>query len=517
MPINGRANVRYPTNHPPPDLGYLGVMQQSADAATLPGQNLSWPLLFALTALYFVADTALNKVALGDGWQIFWPLNGVTISLLIVRDRRAWPLILMCVAIGTGVGEFIDGNSLGSTLAQRSLSLFEVVLTASLLPPFSTLDDWLVKPRLYWRFISAVLAGPAASGILASLYFHFTEGQDYLDAFRGWALADAMGIAAVLPLCLALRSSDSRALFGRQQWFATVTTLAVALLTITAIFTVSRYPLLFILYPLLMLVDWLLGFSGSIIVLCCACVLAVFLTEHGYGPFASASDLAMSRDFAVQLYLGFHLLGFLPISILFLERRRTHRELHQALAQMATLASVDSLTGVANRRTLEKHLAEKWGQAQRRQSTLALLLIDIDHFKQYNDEFGHQAGDVCLRAIATALSMQVRRPGDVIARFGGEEFLVLLPDTELEGAGALGEVICAAIFDLGIPQTANPTGRVTVSIGCAATTPAVEQRFEQLIEGADQMLYRAKRGGRNRVRTQESTVSAHRLRQVATH
>jgi hypothetical protein len=79
MPRNAGANVRYPTNLPQSDLGYSGVMQQSADAATLPGQKLSWPLLFILTALYFIADTALNKVALGDGWQIFWPLNGVTI------------------------------------------------------------------------------------------------------------------------------------------------------------------------------------------------------------------------------------------------------------------------------------------------------------------------------------------------------------------------------------------------------------------------------------------------------
>jgi integral membrane sensor domain MASE1 len=322
-------------------------MQPSDEAISFPGREVSWGLLLTLAAFYFVADLALNKVALGDGWQIFWPLNGVTVSLLIVRPRRLWPLLLLCVAIGTGVGEFIDGNSLVATLAQRTLSLLEVVLTASLLPVFTTLDDWLIESSLYRRFISAVLAGPAASGILASLYFHFTAGQDYLDAFRGWALADAMGIAATLPLCLALRSSESRALFGRQQWFATLATLVLALLTITAIFTVSRYPLLFLLYPLLMLVDWLLGFSGSIIVLCSACVLAVFLTEHGYGPFASTNRLAMSRDFALQLYLAFHLLGFLPISILFLERRRILRELQQALAQMATLASVDSLTGVA--------------------------------------------------------------------------------------------------------------------------------------------------------------------------
>jgi len=123
-----------------------------------------------------------------------------------------------------------------------------------------------------------------------------------------------------------------------------------------AIFATSQYPLIFVLYPLLMLVDWMLGLFGSSIALCCACVLAVFLTEHGYGPFANTAALGVSRNLAVQLYLGFHLIGFLPISILFLEQRRMDKELRDSLARAAALATLDGLTNVANRRALDSHL-----------------------------------------------------------------------------------------------------------------------------------------------------------------
>ena len=279
-----------------------------------------------------------------------------------------------------------------------------------------------------------------------------------------------------------------------------------------AIFGVSQYPLIFILYPLLMLVDYLLGFSGSMIALCCACLLAVYFTEHGYGPFANASNLAMSRDFAVQLYLGFHLLGFLPISILFLERRRLHKELKEVLAQTVALASTDALTGVANRRTLDQRLDEQWRQALRHQTSLALLMIDVDHFKQYNDEFGHQGGDGCLRAIATTLGKHVCRAGELVARFGGEEFVVLLPYAKPEEAKALAEILRTAVADLAIPHSTGFAGHVTVSIGCAAIIPQEDQSLEQLLEQADEMLYLAKRAGRNRVRSGTDVVAEKHLR-----
>jgi diguanylate cyclase (GGDEF)-like protein len=303
----------------------------------------------------------------------------------------------------------------------------------------------------------------------------------------------------MLPLAIAFRSPETRSLFRPPRLAFSLVTLGAALAIMAAIFGVSQYPLIFVLYPLLMLVDYLLGFSGSMIALCCACLLAVFFTEHGYGPFASTGNLTMSRDFAVQLYLGFHLLGFLPISILFLERRRLHKELKEMLAQTVALASTDALTGVANRRTLDQRLDEQWRQGLRHQTSLALLMIDVDHFKQYNDKLGHQAGDGCLRSIATTLGKHVCRAGDLVARFGGEEFVVLLPFVEAEEAKTFAEILRIAVYELAIPHSSGNSGRVTVSIGCAAMIPREDQSFQQLLEQADEMLYLAKRVGRNQV------------------
>jgi diguanylate cyclase (GGDEF)-like protein len=456
-------------------------------------------LALAVAASYFVADTVMNKVALGDGWEIFWPLNGV-------------------VALGTGVGEYIDDNSLLSTLVERAFSVTECALSAWLLPPFISLGTWLPKRGLYRRFAAAVFFGPVVTGLGAATYFHWVESKPFLDYFNAWALADAMGIGAVLPLVLALRSALLSPFPGARQALFVVGTLTVAIAIMGAIFAISQYPLIFVLYPLLMLVDWLLGLFGSSIALFCACLLVVFLTEHGYGPFANSATLGMSRNLAVQLYLGFHLVGFLPISILFLEQRRMDKELRDSLARTAALASLDGLTGVANRRTFDSQLEDRWRIAARNQTCVALLMIDADHFKEFNDRLGHQAGDACLRALATALSGCVSRPADLVARFGGEEFAILLPDTPPEGARHVAETVRAAIYNLAIAHPpaldsfaaeATPQHRrLTVSIGCAALIPPQGAEFYQLVELADRALYQAKRIGRNCVCLADSELQS---------
>jgi diguanylate cyclase (GGDEF)-like protein len=461
--------------------------------------SATWRAL-AIAIAYFIADTLLNKLALGDGWAIFWPLNGITIALLIRRPRHEWPLLLAAIALGTGIGEYLDDNTLASAVIQRAFSVFEVALSAALLPPFVTLDSWLRLPRLYPRFAAAVLVGPVASGVLAAAYFNVFDATPFWTGFNGWALADAMGIAAVLPLSLSLSSADLGGLRDLRRLALAGGTLVPAFAIMVLIFVTSRYPLIFVLYPLLMLVDWMLGLLGSSIALCAACVMAVFLTEHGYGPFANPTELGISRNLAVQVYLGFHLIGFLPISILFLQQRRMDQELRDSLARADKLASLDSLTGVANRRTLDTRLDEQWDLAARHQSPLALLMIDADHFKEFNDRLGHQAGDACLRAIAAAMSRRVSRPADVVARFGGEEFAVLLPDTPLEGARHVAEIIRTAVEQLAIahPGKSDPA-HVTVSIGCAALVPPPGSGAGVLVELADRALYEAKRSGRDRV------------------
>ncbi len=477
-------------------------------------------LAVPIAVIYLCADIVLNELALGDGWQIFWPLNGVTIAILLMRPRSDWPLLLLAVSLGTGIGEYFDGNSISSTLVQRTLSMLEVLLSARLLPRFFSLTSWLRLPLLYLRFAGAVTVGPVISGLLASVYFHEVDGLPFLTSFNSWALADAMGIAATLPLVLALFSVETRTTYGTKQWLKCGATLAVALTVMGAIFITSRYPLIFVLYPLLMLVDWMLGLLGSSIALCGACILAVYLTEHGYGPFANIVGLGVSQNLAVQLYLGFHLLGFLPISIMFVEQRRMDQELREALARTAALASLDGLTGVANRRTLDSHMEQQWQLASRAGTPVALLMIDADHFKQFNDQLGHQAGDECLRVLANTLQKHVSRPNDLVARFGGEEFAILLPATPLDGAQRVAELIRAAVFELGItrgdpfrttePGANAPFERMTVSIGCAALVARSSVDVRQLVELSDRALYTAKRMGRNRVCSADSAADAWR-------
>jgi diguanylate cyclase (GGDEF)-like protein len=456
----------------------------------------------AFCLAYVCADMALNKFSFSEGWTILWPLNGVTIALLLMRPRSDWPAVLFGVAVGTGIGECLDHNPVGLEIWLRLFSVIEVLASAWLLPPFATLDQWLRKPHIFLRFFAALVLGPGLSGVMAAIVFHHVQGQTYLLAFNDWATADALGIAATMPLALSLRSPEMRSLFERRQLPRTLGVLGLAFAVTVLIFSVSRYPLLFLLYPVLLFVDSLLTFSGAAVAVVGVSLLSVYLTTHSHGPFGVwPHNLWVPRDLALQIYLGFHLLALFPASILFMERRRMAEELRDTNAQLSALASIDGLTGIANRRALDSRFAQMWRWAIRVRAPLALLMIDLDHFKQFNDFYGHHAGDQCLQNVAGVLTSHARRPQDLVARFGGEEFAVLLPHTTLDGARNLAEEIRMATIELAIDHQVSPWGRVTLSIGCAAATPSRgEDRFD-LLELADGALYRAKEAGRNCVET----------------
>jgi diguanylate cyclase (GGDEF)-like protein len=173
-------------------------------------------------------------------------------------------------------------------------------------------------------------------------------------------------------------------------------------------------------------------------------------------------------------------------------------ELAESNAKLAALSLTDGLTGVSNRRAFDAALADEWARAQRNGKPLALALLDVDHFKLFNDAYGHPAGDQCLRTVAALLAGHARRPGDVAARYGGEEFALLLPATEGEAALAIGQAICEAIAGLAMPHSASSYQRVTVSIGVGVLRPGPGSTPEDLIRLADGVLYRAKHEGRNR-------------------
>lgn len=168
--------------------------------------------------------------------------------------------------------------------------------------------------------------------------------------------------------------------------------------------------------------------------------------------------------------------------------------------KLASLAATDALTGLANRRAFDERLADEWARARRDGTQLSLLLIDVDHFKKFNDHYGHLAGDGCLRALGRILSAIARRPADLAARYGGEEFAVLLPNTGPDGCVEVGEGIRQALHDLAMHHAQNPPSRlVTVSVGAATSLPSQASDSSTLVAAADRALYAAKDSGRDRL------------------
>ncbi|MHA4867346.1 GGDEF domain-containing protein [Duganella sp. PWIR1] len=161
----------------------------------------------------------------------------------------------------------------------------------------------------------------------------------------------------------------------------------------------------------------------------------------------------------------------------------------------------DGLTGIANRRHFDVAMEKEHRRAKRAGTPLSLLMIDIDHFKAYNDHYGHQKGDQCLIQVAAALAEMLKRPCDLMARYGGEEFAMILPETDAEQAGLMAESIRARAQELAIPhaRSSDASNLVTVSIGIATKRADEQVEIEALIGGADRALYQAKRNGRNRI------------------
>lgn len=180
-------------------------------------------------------------------------------------------------------------------------------------------------------------------------------------------------------------------------------------------------------------------------------------------------------------------------------RKQVELKLRDANGALEALAVTDPLTRLANRRRFDQYLSTEWRRAMRDQNPLSLLFLDADWFKSYNDTYGHPRGDGCLKQIAESAMDVVTRSTDLVARIGGEEFAVILPNTPNAGALELAEEICEALRSRRLRHSSNPLGYVTISAGCATMTPSLGQQSAVLVQKADDAMYAAKRQGRNRV------------------
>lgn len=190
-----------------------------------------------------------------------------------------------------------------------------------------------------------------------------------------------------------------------------------------------------------------------------------------------------------------------PVNIPIVQARvRTHVELKRRGDRLETLSLCDGLTGIANRRRFDDALSRAWRKSMRSNTPISLVMSDIDYFKAYNDTYGHLAGDECLKSVARVLAGSLKRPGDMAARFGGEEFTVILEETSLSGASHVAECMRQGVANLNLKHRASTAAPVvTISLGVATGLPRPGQSVDALLRLADYKLYEAKQAGRNRI------------------
>ncbi|MBU0935458.1 MAG: diguanylate cyclase [Spirochaetes bacterium] len=214
--------------------------------------------------------------------------------------------------------------------------------------------------------------------------------------------------------------------------------------------------------------------------------------------FITAMDQEQDEEYGLELGAIDYILK--PIKPAIVRARiRNQLELKRLRDILRSQSMLDGLTGLANRRRFDEAMYSEWHRALRHQQALGLILIDIDFFKNYNDRYGHLAGDDCLKAVSQALKANIRRAHDLVARWGGEEFICLLPDATLETTLRIAEQVRQAVEKMQLEHKASVTlPVVTISLGAVATVPADDQTIEGFIQKADEALYRAKAEGKNR-------------------
>jgi diguanylate cyclase (GGDEF)-like protein len=209
--------------------------------------------------------------------------------------------------------------------------------------------------------------------------------------------------------------------------------------------------------------------------------------------FFSASIGALLGTFLIERSLR---KNYLQSRIISLE----NRDLEESNLTLQYLSAIDGLTQIANRRSLDRSMAIEWQRALRKREPIGFIMADIDHFKVFNDTYGHQAGDECLRVVASLIKDHARRPGDLAARYGGEEFALVLANSSAEQAGIIAEQMRKVIMETTIKYEKSVSTNITASFGVASMVPGHGQANpDALILAADQAMYRAKRSGRNQV------------------
>jgi diguanylate cyclase (GGDEF)-like protein len=476
--------------------------------------------LAALTAAatWFARDYTTLAPQLGPAVS---PAAGIALAGILLGGSRLWPGIVLGVLLAEGgrlatisgtFRDFVVVLALAFAVAMQavvSAGLFRAVVGAN--DPFHRSRDagwFVVLGAILGCVIVPTVSATANSLAGTSAWDHWSEQW-----LQYW-FANHNGVLLAAPFVLAWAYGGSARLGPWQGPELVLLTTAPAVVCLAVRYT--GYPLEYLYLPLLAWAAFRFGPRGATTMTLAVAALAVAATVQEYGSFR-AENMAVTR-FLLASFIG--TIGVCTLVLLgviaqrdaaehgladaqaTLENRVRLRtqELAAANGRLRRIADLDGLTGVPNRRYFNTAIANEWRRGEQGERSIAVILMDVDFFKLFNDTYGHQAGDECLQAIADALAAGLQRNGELLARYGGEEFVALLPNVDANEAMRTAERLRQRIAALAIPHCMPTEGSlVTFSAGVAAEVPSSRRSPADLLASADAALYTAKHAGRDRV------------------
>jgi diguanylate cyclase (GGDEF)-like protein len=439
-----------------------------------------------------------------EGVSTIWFSNGILFGLVISRPRREWLGYFAIGLTADTLADLIYGDPFRIAIGVSLANSFEVVTSCLILTHLFGAPLNLSKRRPLIGFLLVSVVGAAAltsaMGAWWTILFIPAAGP-WWQMFRTWYLGDMLGMALIAPLVFMLQRPGFFSILGRKHLAHTLLVLLVSAAATVLVFTHDTDPLLFFLFPALLLAVFRLGFPGTVLTIFLMAFISIAFTVKNHGPLMliPGQHMMLHRVVVDQILLAVAIFTTFPVAALLEEREALQLSLADSEARHRRLANSDDLTGLSNRRAFNLQLEQEWQQALHSHTPVALLLLDADLFKSYNDIYGHLGGDECLRCIADTIAQVVDCSGGTAARFGGEEFAVILPGQDVESASQVAERIRYAVAEMSLPHPACPIGVQTISLGAASLVPQPGQPVMELLTIADRALYRAKNLGRNRV------------------
>jgi diguanylate cyclase (GGDEF)-like protein len=461
--------------------------------------RLSW--VFTLTTLCSWLGIMLSRQS--EGVATIWLSNGLIFGLLITQPRRLWLSYFLAGLTADTVADLFYGDPFRVAIGVSLANSIEVVTSCLLLTLwFDSPLDLSKRRSLVGFLLISVLGATALSSALGAWWtLVMFPGPPLWQMFRTWYLGDMLGMAVLAPLVIMVQRPAFFSMFEHGRLRDTLLILSVPVVVAALVFTHSNDPLIFCMFPTLLLVAFRLGLPGTVVDILLVTLMAIAFTVKGQGPLMliAGEHQVLHRIVIAQLFAAIAIFTMFPIAALLEEKEELKNSLAVSEASYRILAHVDELTGLPNRRAFNLRLENAWMDACTCGKRLALLILDADLFKQYNDDVGHLGGDACLRSIARVVAGVVDGSNGIAARIGGEEFAVILPDTTELRAEEVAEEIRLSIEGLALEHSSSPYGVQTVSIGVAVRVPLAGEVPIDLMRSADQALYSAKLSGRNQV------------------